>query len=354
MDWYRKLSKVKIVLLMLTIGLAVSVRSEALEVPQARLSVPGCNDCYIPYLANYPLDENNDKIEHVILANHSSSYDARMVFNDCLSLLKFQSGAESRTLIVAPQFLTKEFVKDINDPNLLFWKVDPFRGSAFSTTAGSGKDMKISAYAILEDIVLRVATKKTFPNVKRITILGHSAGGQLVNRFAASNTVEFDVLRPAGIKCRYIVMNPSSYVYMNPKRYVEGSEGIFAVPKPEEIKKDETGYNEYGYGLEKLYVYHKAKGLTAEKIRQMYPKRNVIYMLGEKDCVPDAAMSINPSAMLQGRNRLERGRIYFRHLIDEFGPEIKETQKLVIVPQAGHSGKQMILSEQGRVHILKP
>jgi hypothetical protein len=348
------LPDIKIALLILMTISAASVRLEALEIPQTRLSVPGCIDCCIPYLASYPLDKSNDKIEHVILAVHSSNYDARMVFNNCISLLKSQGGAESTTLVIAPQFLTKEHTKEINDLNLLFWKVEPFRGSSVSTTAGSRKDKRISPFTILEDIILQIADKKTFPNVKRVTILGHSAGGQLVNRFAASNTVEFDAVRPAGIKCRYIVMNPSSYVYMSPKRYVKGSEGVFAVPKPEEIKKDETGYNEYGYGLEKLYVYHKAKGLTAEKIRQMYPKRNVVYMLGEKDVVPDAAMSINPSAMLQGRNRLERGRIYYKHLIDEFGPDIEKTQKLVIVPGAGHSGKQMMLSQQGRVHILKP
>ncbi len=347
------MSFIKTAQLIPAIILAVAAHLYALEVPKTRLPVIGCNDCCIPYLASYPLDRKNSSIEHVILAIHSSNYDARMVFNDCLSLLKSQSGAESRTLIIAPQFLIKEHAKDINDPNLLFWEVDPFRGSSVSTTAGSGTDLGISAFTILEDIISRVATKETFPNVKRITILGHSAGGQLVNRFAASNTIEFDAVRPAGIKCRYIVMNPSSYVYLSPKRYVEGSEGVFAVPTPEQVK-DNPGYNQYGYGLEKLYVYHRAKGLTAEKIRQMYPKRNIIYMLGEKDYAPDESMSTNPSAMLQGRNRLERGRIYYMHLIDEFGPEIKKTQKLVIVPQAGHSGRQMALSEQGRLHILKP
>ncbi len=346
------MSPVKISLLILAISPAVTGRLAALEIPQTRLAVPGCNDCCIPYFADYPIDKKNDRIEHVILAIHGAGRNARTTFHSCLSVLKSKSGEETKTLVIAPQFLSEEHVKGLNDPNLLFWKATPFWGSSNSTTAGSGTYLGISSYTILENLISRVAAKKTFPNVRRITILGHSGGGQLVNRFAASNTVEFDAVRPAGIKCRYIVMNPSSYVYLSPKRYDE-AKGVFAVPTSERIK-DNPGYNHYGYGLEKLYAYQRAKGLTAEKIREMYPKRNVIYMLGKKDCVPDKSMSKKPSAMLQGKNRLERGRIYYKHLIDEFGPEIKKTQKLVIVPQAGHSGRQLILSEQSRSHILRP
>jgi hypothetical protein len=76
-------------------------------------------------------------------------------------------------------------------------------------------------------------------------------------------------------------------------------------------------------------------------------------MLGQKDCVPDGSMSTHPAAVIQGRNRLERGRIYFGHLIDEFGTEIKKTQKLRIVKKVGHSGPGMILSTPGRVSILR-
>jgi hypothetical protein len=327
--------------------------ASALEIPRARLKVQNADDCYIPYISNYPLHQKNDKIQHVILAIHSSNHDATAVYNNCIELINARDDLNKSTLIITPQFLMEKHVENNTDSNLLFWKTSPFWGSSTCATKSADKDLRISAYSILAQIISEVCSKTTFPNVQRLTILGHSAGGQLVNRFAASNTVEFDIVRPAGVHCRYIVMNSSSYVYFSPKRSVNGSIRDFSVPPPA-IVKSCPGYNNYGYGLDSLYSYHREKGLTAEKIRQTYPQRNVIYLLGEKDCVPDKSMSTNPSAMLQGRNRLERGRIYYEHLIDEFGPEIKKKQKLVVVPETGHSGRQMILSKQGRLYILKP
>ena len=147
-------------------------------------------------------------------------------------------------------------------------------------------------------------------------------------------------------------MNPSSYIYFSPKRSVGGPQKTFEIPPKSQTDKN-SGYNNYPYGLNALYSYHRRKRLKPEKMRELYPQRNVVYLLGQKDCVPDESMSTSGPAIIQGRNRLERGRIYFGHLVDEFGPEIKKNQKLRIVKGVGHSGKGIILSTPGRVSILK-
>jgi hypothetical protein len=341
----------KSIILVIAIILKFTVFVHALEIPQQRLKIRDTNDCYIPYVSNHPLNQKNDKIQRVILAIHSSNHDANAVYNNCMELIN-SHGLNKSTLIIAPQFLMKKHLENNTENNLLFWNTYPFWGASISTTKSAGKDLRISAYSILTQIISEVCSKTTFPNVQQLTILGHSAGGQLVNRFAASNTVEFDVVRPAGIHCRYIVMNPSSYLYFSPKRSVNGSVRDFSIPPPEVIK-NQPGYNNYGYGLDKLYSYHRKAGLTAAKIRQMYPQRNVVYMLGEEDRHADSSMSVHPHAMLEGENRLKRGKIYYGHLIDEFGPSIKNTQKMVIIPKVGHSGKEMILSARGQKFILK-
>lgn len=331
--------------------LTITTFVNALEIPKSRLKIQNANDCYIPYISNYPLNKKNDDIRHVILAIHSSNYDAIMVYNDCMELV-YAHNLNKSTLVIAPQFLREKHLKNNTEENLLFWKVYPFWGSSISTTKSAGENLKISAYSILSEIIADLCSKTTSPNIQKITILGHSAGGQFVNRFAASNTVEFDVVRPAGIQCKYVVMNPSSYVYFSPKRPVNGSVRNFSIPSPDVVEKH-PGYNNYGYGLDKLYLYHRKNGLTSEKIRQMYPQRNVVYLLGKKDCKADPSMSVHPHAMLEGKNRLERGRIYYGHLVDEFGPDIRKNQRIVLVPNVGHSGKNMILSERGRRFILK-
>ncbi len=341
----------KLIILLAMVILRIGVSAHALEIPQPRLKVQSRNDCYIPYISNHQLHQRNSDIRRVILAIHSSSHDAIAVYNSCIELINSNNNLKRSTLVIAPQFLREKHVGDSTDSNLLFWKSSPFWGSSVSTTKSADKDLRISAYSILTQIISDICSKKTFPNVQKLTILGHSAGGQLVNRFAAGNTVEFDVVRPAGIRCRYVVMNPSSYLYFSAKRSVNGSVRNFSIPPPEVIEKY-PGYNNYGYGLDKLYSYHRKEGLTAEKIRQMYPQRNVVYLLGEKDRYADSSMSVHPHAILEGKNRLERGRIYYGHLIDEFGPAIKNTQRMVIIPKVGHSGRKMILSKRGRRFIL--
>jgi hypothetical protein len=321
-----------------------------LEIVSSKLKVTAEGNNYIPYISNYPLEVANSKIQHVILAIHSSNHSARGVYNNAMALLE-KYGLEDSVLVIAPQFLMEKHIADVNSPYLVYWGVSPFWGSSIAKVTPGGTDFRISAYTVLENIISSLCEKKVFPNVKSIVILGHSAGGQLVNRFAASNVVEDDTAKPAGVAIKYIVMNPSSYLYFSPKRRVEGSKRQFEVPGANTLAEN-PGYDNYGYGLQKLYAYHRHKGLTPEKIRRQYSSRNVVHMLGRKDNVADSSMSKHPSAMLQGENRLERGRIYFSHLLEEFGPKIEDHQKLVIIRGVGHSGRGMMMSPMGAKNIV--
>ncbi len=325
-------------------------RGYGLEIAGGKLRVTAGLNNYIPYISNYPLEVANNKIQHVILAIHSFNHNAQMVYDRSMALLEKYNLTDS-VLVIAPQFLMEKHIADMNSPNLVYWGVSPFWGSSVAKVTPEGADFRISAYTILENIISSLCEKKVFQNVESIVILGHSAGGQLVNRFAVSNTVEDEAAKPAGIKIKYVVMNPSSYVYFSPKRYVKGSKSRFAIPDANTLA-EHPGYDNYGYGLKKLYAYHRHKGLTAEKIRQQYSRRNVVHMLGREDNVADSSMSKHPSAMLEGQNRLERGRIYYKHLLEEFGPQIKEHQKLVVIRNVGHSGRGMILSPMGAKNII--
>jgi hypothetical protein len=336
-----------IIWLLLTCAAACGV-----EIVTGRLKISTGSDNYIPYISNYPLDVTNSKIRHVILAIHSSNYDAGMVYDKVLALLEKYSLTDS-VLVIAPQFLIRDHISNVRSQGLVYWQVYPFWGSSMAKVTPDGKDFRISAYTILENIISEVCEKTDFTNLESIVILGHSAGSQLVNRFAASNTVEDEVARPAAIKITYVVMNPSSYVYLSPKRSVRGSRKRFAVPDEKVIAKNPE-YNNYGYGLDNLYAYHRSKGLTAEKIREQYQRRRVIYVMGREDTETetDKSMSKHPSAMLQGKNRLQRGRIYYGHLIDEFGQDIENKHKFVHIRDVGHSGEKIILSPMGAKHII--
>jgi len=314
-----------------------------------RLRVKHRVECYIPYASNLPIDKKDNSVTHLIIAVYSSGSH---VYKGCIELLAKYHNQNNDVIVISPQFLTANQVDNNTEENLLYWKVRPFYGSKLSATKSFDGDLRISAYNILEDIISDFCDKEVFPNLKTITILGHSAGGQMVNRFAASNTVEFDKARPQKVMIKYITMNPSSYIYFSPKRSVNWSRKNFQVPSATEIESN-PGYNNYAYGLNSLYYFHRKKGLTPERMKELYPLRNVVYLLGGEEYVPIGHMSTHPSAMMQGRNRLERGRIYFGHLIDEFGPGIKDNQKFRIAKGVGHNGRKMILSAPARAYILK-
>ena len=330
--------------LALLLSAILTINSNAAGTEGKRLRVKHDVECYIPYESNLPINEENPNITHLIVPVYSPGSN---VYNSCIELVEKHNHDKNNIIVLSPQFLINGQVGEDPEPNLLYWNVRPFYGSKISTTKAFSGDLRVSAYQVLEDIIADACTKTTFPNLNRITILGHSAGGQLVNRFAASNAVEFDIARPQNVHIRYIPMNPSSFIYFSPKRSIDWSNRNFAIPT-----NPSGGYNNYPYGLDALYSYQRRKGITGQRMRERYPQRDIIYLIGQKDCVPCGNMSTHPFAMIQGRNRMERVKIYWGHLIDEFGPEIQKNQKLRVAKGVGHSGKGMILSPPGRVSIL--
>ncbi len=79
---------------------------------------------------------------------------------------------------------------------------------------------------------------------------------------------------------------------MSPMRR-EGDNTEFSIPT------NCAEYNEYGYGLEDLYTYHRRAG--ADNMKAMYAEREVIYLLGSLDNDPEAStLPRSCRAMLQG------------------------------------------------------
>lgn len=178
--------------------------------------------------------------------------------------------------------------------------------------------------------------------------MGLSAGGQMVNRYAAANTFEFDTAAPRGITMRYLVMAPSTYVYFSPER-LKTRDGKLYTPS-----WAPWDYNTWGYGLDKMYEYHTRKGITTAWIKSHYPQRQVLYLVGGDDIdFSDRMLAKNASAMLQGANRLERGYNYMAYLTQYFGKQVEQTQEFHEIPGVGHNDRPLINSPQGLAFIFK-
>jgi len=89
----------------------------------------------------------------------------------------------------------------------------------------------VSSFELIDALILHVADR--FPGLRAVVQIGHSAGGQLVGRYAVGSTVQ-DQLRERGIYMRSIIANPSSFVYFDRQRpdltaetgFIDFSDGV--------------------------------------------------------------------------------------------------------------------------------
>ncbi|MFH1267040.1 MAG: CRTAC1 family protein, partial [Planctomycetota bacterium] len=204
---------------------------------------------------------------------------------------------------------------------------------------------RISSFAVVDSLLLRLAGLN--PNLEDIVVGGHSAGGQFVNRYAAGNQVHETLLAAHGVNLRYLVSNPSCYLYFDAQRWVPGTEYQFAVPYDQLAVC--ANYDHYKYGLVETNEY---MNIGSAVLRANYAARPVTYLLGADDIDPFSGyLEKNCEAMLQGEFRLQRGLLYRAHLVDTFGPEVLPSHFFAVVPDVAHNQRGIFTSACG-VHTL--
>ncbi len=281
-----------------------------------------------------------------IVLIHGINRDADRYFAQVRHLIGRHGDGGARTLLLAPQFLEPEdAVAHRLERTAPCWSDWSWGGQSVADRFGRS----VSSFEVIDGLLRDLADQRVFPHLREVVLLGHSAGGQFVNRYAAAGGGEDNVLRPAGISISYVAAAPSSYLYFTRERRVPGSTDSFA---PVAVRlSDPLGlvtYDDYGYGLQHLDRYPYVARVGAGAIVEQYPLRRVTYLVGERDNDPRGRyLARGPAAMLQGENRLERGVVYQNYLRHTFGPEIRQRQELVIVPDVGHDSDGLLASPAG-------
>src|SRR5262249_9863557 len=90
----------------------------------------------------------------------------------------------------------------------LYWSCDAWKRGEPASNAP-----QVDSFEALDAIVALL--KKDFPALARITVVGHSAGGPVTQRYAAATTEEDAAPH---VPTRYIVANPSLYLYFDARR----------------------------------------------------------------------------------------------------------------------------------------
>lgn len=255
-----------------------------------------------------PMTVFDSDITRAVIVLHGRGLDASEYANVVRKNLNDYLG---RVIIVTPFFAETD--SDV-ETDQLFW------GTSWAELGRSSATLawRISSGEILDQLISRLYT--TFTNLEGVVIAGHSAGGQLSNRYSAAST---------DTRNRYLVSAASSYVYPGPER--TNGAGGWSIPS------SPITYNDYKYGLDNLATISYVDAIGATELRNRLALAKVTFMVGANDNDPaDTSMDLTADAQTQGAHRVERQQLYYDYL--------KYYYSVVI---AGQVGSLSITGQQG-------
>jgi pimeloyl-ACP methyl ester carboxylesterase len=259
-------------------------------------------------------------IVHGVLRDADYYYDTGVIAANAARVL-------SDTLVIAPQFVEKSDLAGHSvSAQTLYWSGQWPGGSDAIAPA------PISTYEVFDAMIARLSDARRFPKLREIVVVGHSAGGQIVQRYAV--VAKAPQLDSGPVPVRLIVSNPSSYFYFTDWR-----------PYPARSCSD---FNEWRYGLRGAprYVSGSASDLEAR-----YVKRQVVYLMGTADVNPnedDLDRSCGGEA--QGPYRFSRAKYYIEYLARRHPGGT--AQRYAFVEGVPHDNRRMFTSACGLAVIF--
>jgi hypothetical protein len=289
------------------------------------------------YASNHPIDKKNNNIKQLIIYIHGARRNGLDYYEWAEKAVKVADNA-NETLLIAPQFTSEKDLQNNNhDASHLFWTNNNWRiGDESVSSKKRMMEDSFSSFTLVDSIIAKVCNKDLFPKLKKVIIIGHSAGGQFVSRYAGMTPVP-NVFNNYNFS--FIVMNPSSYLYLDDRR-------PFTVDSVLSFKRPDTtgcpNFNIYPRGMESLNPY--ASKINKETIKNQFLTREILFLLGGKDVnMNDSSLDKSCEGNLQGRFRLERGQFFYEYL--QLFADKKKIHKMEVVPNVAHDGDKMINSK---------
>jgi pimeloyl-ACP methyl ester carboxylesterase len=278
---------------------------------EQRIAMSGSS---VAALANFPLS-GSKSVTHAVVVLHGTKRNPVSAFAAMTAAVE-KAGVAGRTLVLAPQFKSDE--DDPSDGEAV-WDDDGWKQGDAALKPKGGP----SSFAVMDEIVTMLGDRKRFAGLRRITVAGHSAGGQFVQRYAVFGQAPDQV---DGVTVDFLVANPSSFVYLDAARPVADGEG-FAEPEA----SDCAGYDGYKYGLADRTGY--PARLTPGQAVATYTARRVTIVNGAEDTVDNGNLDTDCEANLQGPNRLARGE-FFHERMRALYPDAPHQR--IVVPGVDH------------------
>ena len=190
----------------------------------------------LPVYRSHPIQAGDSTVTRAVIVVHGASRNPDAYFEMMVGVVQAARRTDS-TLVIAPHFQTSDDGPTWEEPAWTSggWK----RGD--KSISGHGGGERISSYEAVDNLLGYLGNRLLFPELEAVVVTGHSAGGQYTHRFAATSPAEEGL---SHLRFRYIVANPSTYLYIGPER--ASPEGGFEVPD----RGSCPDYNEWHYGFE--------------------------------------------------------------------------------------------------------
>lgn len=281
---------------------------------------------YARYFGTSSLD-GDSSVSRAIIVVHGVLRDADYYY-DTGVIAANAADALSNTLVIAPQFVEKgDLAGHTVSPRTLYWSSKWPGGSDALAPA------PISTYDVFDAMIARLSDARRFPKLREIVVAGHSAGGQIVQRYAVvGKAPQLDAgARPP---VRLVVSNPSSYFYFTDWR-----------PYP---PHDCPDFDTWRYGLSGAPRYVTG---NAAQLEARYIARRVIYLMGTADTNPkEEDLDRSCGGEAQGPYRFARAK-YFIAYIASRHPN-GTAQRYAFVKGVGHDNRRMFASACGVAAIF--
>lgn len=291
-------------------------------------------EAQLPVFASQDWSRSLPAIRSAVIVVHGYERNAADYARNMMAL-----APPADTLVVAPQFLDPDDIAAHHLPDaVLRWD----REQWLDGNPALGP-RPLSAFDGFDTLLAKLTDRAIFPNLARIVLAGFSAGGQVVQRYAAVGKGE------DAVPLRYVVGSPGTYAYFGDERPLpDGTFGAFSGAL------QCLDYNRWKFGFAgglPPYVAEAARsGVPA--LERRYVARDVVYLVGGDDNDPNHRL-LNKScaAEAQGPSRLARMQSFVAGLKRRDGNAMR--QPLWVIAGVAHNEARVFGSPCGRASLFE-
>jgi pimeloyl-ACP methyl ester carboxylesterase len=286
----------------------------------------------LPIYVSSDWNKPQPRVTRAIVIFHGKKRNAESYFRSAKEAAKSAGEAGRGTIVIAPQFLTEEDAAAFHlDSSVLRWHQERWEGGENATGPAA-----ISSFDAIDAVLAQLADRSLFPDLVQVVLAGHSGGGQVLQRYAVVGRGEV-ALTKVGVRVRYVIANPSSYVYFSEDRPL-------SITSFARYTGSCKGFNHWKYGVQGAPPY---VGQTSfADMEESYSRRDVVYLLGTADTDPHHPdLDVSCEGEAEGPHRFARGTAYFAYMKARHPQTL--SHRLWEIPGVAHDERGMFHSSCG-------